>query len=168
MQANLAKLGIPPEFGATLQSNQVNANGEHIVRIELTRGQGKDAEAIGNHGLLVFRKDGSLADYQPIFPAGLEAGDALKLLDMAKEAGLEEQGKVGFVRGEDGLWTVQVVKPKEDAVKGSAIGATYQVYDLEHPEGREVDLEGHNHDELVERYGKYLPNGAEILTADQL
>jgi len=161
---NLDVLGVPAAYGLNLQSHEVNAFGEHIVRVELTEGRDADAAAIANHGLLVFNADGKLLGYQTPMPVGLDTAEGLGLLEAARTAGLDQQGKLGFVKTEEGQWTVAVVVPKPvETESGAVIGATYQVFDLEHPQGRELDLEGHGHDELLERYGSLLPSGAEIM-----
>src|SRR5690606_37319831 len=161
---NLDTLGIPKSYGVNLQSHEVNAFGEHIVRLELTEGRGDDAAAIANHGVMVFSPEGKLLGYETPMPVGLGSAKGLELLAAARKAGLEEQGKLGFVRAEDGGWTVSVVVPKpQETASGRTIGATYEVFDLEHPEGRTLDLEGHGHDELLERFGHLLPNGAEVI-----
>lgn len=167
VKANLEKLDIGPEFGLELQSAQQNASGELVVRVELTRGRGDDAQPLANQGVLVFRADGSLADYQPVMPNGLRDGEALQLLDAAKQAGLDQQGKVGFVPKDGGGWTVQVVVPKEEGAASGAKtpGGYLQVYDLEHPEGRRVEY-GHVHGAGCgheEKLKALLPAGAEIL-----
>src|SRR5262249_36564360 len=70
VQANLDKLGVGPDFGLKLQSvTQDDRLGQTIVRVQLTSGRGDGATLFNNHGILVFRRDGVLADYHaPLSP----------------------------------------------------------------------------------------------------
>src|SRR5438045_7115459 len=87
LQANLDKLGIGPNFGLELQSvTRLNSSfpsrgpAQTIVRVQLTEGRGVSARPLNNHGILVFRAKGLLADYHTPLPedgqTALLAGDA--------------------------------------------------------------------------------------------
>jgi hypothetical protein len=125
LQANQDKLGIGPNFSLKLQSvTQSNpfspARGlaQTIVRVQLTEGRGASAKLLYNHGILVFRANGSLADYHSPLPEGgqtaLLAGEAfaqtqaLVKLNQARRFGLDEHGvPLALVRRADGQWTVE-------------------------------------------------------------
>ncbi len=77
VQENLEKLGIGPDFGLKLQSvtpgnrlKKTKGLKETIVRVQLTQGRGVDATPLDNHGILVFRANGTLADYHSPLPSG--------------------------------------------------------------------------------------------------
>src|SRR5713101_6334471 len=68
-QDNLDKLGVGPGFGLRFQSYTADTEGRQIIRVILTRGRGDGAQRLANHGVLVFRQDGSLMDYHgPLAP----------------------------------------------------------------------------------------------------
>jgi hypothetical protein len=64
-----------------------------IVRVQLTQGRDANAVPLGNHGVLVFRGNGSLADYQaPVPDDGTSYAEAQVLLDRARQLGLDAHG----------------------------------------------------------------------------
>jgi hypothetical protein len=81
IQSNLDSLDIGPDFGLKLQSvtrenlfAKAVGSGQTIVRVQLTQGRGDGAAPLENHGILVFRRDGALADYHsPMPPAEPES-----------------------------------------------------------------------------------------------
>jgi hypothetical protein len=125
LQANLDKFGLGPNFGLKLQSvtrldlaHPARRLRPTIVRVQLTAGRGAGATLLDNHGLLVFRADGSLADYHTPLPGGrpnaLLTGDefaqtqALSALSQAYQLRLDEHGApLALVRTPDGQWTVE-------------------------------------------------------------
>jgi hypothetical protein len=130
LQASLDKLGLGPEFGLKLQS-VIRASRfrptrwltQTIVRVQLTRGRGASATPLDNHGILVFRADGSLADYHSPFPAGEQTAlltndkfaqtQALAALSLAYQFRLDEHGApLALVREPDGQWTVEARVPR--------------------------------------------------------
>lgn len=162
---NLEKLGIGSHFGLNVQSQTVDKQGHHIVRLELTRGRGTDAEAIANNGVMVFRPDGTLADYQTTMPNGLTEQKAIELLDQAHQAGLHEHGKLGFVKDDAGEWTVQVVVPKDE---GAKLGHYLEVRDLKHPNGYRTEYAYNDREHMEQKLKGLLPSGAQVLSPEEL
>lgn len=168
LQGSAARLGVPRGFNLSLQSHQTNADGYQVVRVELTRGRGSAAQPVANHGVLVFRKDGSLVDFQSPWPQGLDARAALGLLSQAKDAGLTQKGKPGFVRNAQGQWTVQAIATAGDP-RAKRLDLHHRIYSLEEPQGR--DIYPHIHSATCghfQRLKGLLPPGAEVLNMEAL
>src|SRR5262249_36807642 len=80
-----------------------------IVRVQLTLGRGADAVPLDNHGILVFRSNGTLADYHaPIPPDAASQTAALALLSEGRRRGLDAHGApLSIVRRPDGELAVE-------------------------------------------------------------
>jgi hypothetical protein len=137
LQKNLAALNLPPSFGVRLQDDATDSTGRRIVRTELTWGRGPDAVVIANHGSLIFRADGTLAEAFPTFPEGLSEREAVSLLERSKKMPWRNRGQWEFAKDKDGQWQVQVAVAVSDA---DGVGGHFEVYDLNHPEGQRVDF----------------------------
>jgi hypothetical protein len=110
VRSNLDRLGIGPDFGLTVQSLTRDGRLRRtIVRVQLTQGRGAAAVPLDNHGVLVFREDGSLAEYQAPLPAdGAVQVAAAVLLDEARKIGLDTHGApLSIVRQADGTQRVE-------------------------------------------------------------
>ncbi|MBI1760211.1 MAG: hypothetical protein HYR56_02135 [Acidobacteria bacterium] len=148
LQANQSRLGLGPNFGLQLQSvTRANSTGgparqtQIIVRLQLTEGRGPNAALLDNHGILVFRASGGLADYHSPLPDGGPstplAGDefaqtqAWMQLRQAYQMRLDEHGvPLALVRNADGQWTVAARVP------GNAGPFEWvDVFTPEHPQG---------------------------------
>ena len=152
LQANLNKLGIGPDFGLKLQSvtsgnrlKKAKHLEETIVRVQLTQGRGDDATLLANHGILVFRKDGTLADYHaPLTPGGdtqmvadsFAQAQAVDLLSQAKELRLDQYGApLSIVRRPDGKMTAEV-----RVIRGEGLNAYMQVFTPENLRGERREI----------------------------
>jgi hypothetical protein len=163
LQKNLKALGVGKDFGLTLQSHHVDAEGRQVVRVELTDGRGEDAKALGNHGVMVFRQDGSLMDFQRPLPAGLTNEKAKELLTQARKAGLDTHGApLAFAAREQGGFTVHAV-----AHEGGKLDGHLREYSLDAPGGKTHDYAYQHRDDHTHLQG-YLPSGAQVLTAEDL
>ena len=105
---NLDKLGIGPAFGLKLQNvvqetraKNKNSLAETIVRVQLTQGRGDGATLLNNHGILVFRADGTLADWHSPLPQGnfetphsdiAVQSQSLAMLNQARVSKLDQHG----------------------------------------------------------------------------
>ena len=169
VQANLDRLGIGPDFGLKLQSvTRESRFGQTIVRVQLTDGRASDAPLLENHGLLVFRADGTLADYYTPLPSDgtsqmqLQANvQAMALVNQARQFGLDRRGGLlSIVRRPDGRLTVE-----SRVIRSEGIYCWAEVFSLEHPEGERREV-------IVPTIARSLsgiqPSGLEILTADDL
>jgi hypothetical protein len=140
LQASLDGLGIGPDFGLKLQSvTRDRGQWQTIVRVQLTLGRGENAELLDNHGILVFRENGALADYHaPLVPfAGefqsqREVNDqALHVIAKARQAGLDRHGvPLSIVHTRDGGLTA-----KARVLRGSGINTHAEIFSLEKPYG---------------------------------
>ena len=90
IQSNLDTLGIGPDFGLKLQSvtrehlfRKAVGSGQTIARVQLTQGRGDGAAPLENHGILVFRRDGALADYHSPMPSAERASLQPKVFSQA-------------------------------------------------------------------------------------
>jgi len=169
VQANLDRLGIGPDFGLKLQSmTRESRFGQTIVRVQLTDGRASDAPLLENHGLLVFRADGTLADYYTPLPSDgtsqmqLQANvQAMALVNQARQFGLDRRGGLlSIVRRPDGRLTVE-----SRVIRSEGIYCWAEVFSLEHPEGERREV-------IVPTIARSLsgiqPSGLDILTADDL
>jgi len=169
VQANLDRLGIGPDFGLKLQSvTRESRFGQTIVRVQLADGRASDAPLLENHGLLVFRADGTLSDYYTPLPSDgtsqmqLQANvQAMALVNQARQFGLDRRGGLlSIVRRPDGRLTVE-----SRVIRSEGIYCWAEVFSLEHPEGerREVIVPT-----IARNLSGIQPSGLEILTADDL
>ncbi|HWQ35119.1 MAG TPA: hypothetical protein VNQ79_19895 [Blastocatellia bacterium] len=109
IQASLDEPGLSPQFGLKVQGiirDQRSRWGfipsQTIVRVQLTQGRGADAAPLDNHGILVFRADGTLADYHSPLPhqgraslmtEGFAQAQAAMLIAQASRFGLEQHAR---------------------------------------------------------------------------
>ena len=154
IQSNLDGLGIGPDFGLKLQSvtrehllRKAVDSGQTIVRVQLTQGRGDGAAPLENHGILVFRRDGALADYHSPMPADQRASlqqkvfsqaQAMTVIGRAKQQSLDQLGApLSIVRRADGQLTVET-----RVMRGAGLNAYMEVYTLDKPQGerREVGV----------------------------
>lgn len=174
------KLGVGPELGYKVQSIETTKEGEKIVRLTLTDKQpGKKEQELANNALLVFRKDGTLAEFQPAIPEGLSQFQVVAMMEEARKAGLDQKGVIGLVPNppppptkEDpypaapGGYTVQVVKEFTDKADPHLM-----VYDLKHPEGvrREYAFNEREPNGLsAAAVAALLPSGAQLVSPSEL
>jgi hypothetical protein len=160
IQDNLDKLGIGPGFGLMLQGWTLDPQGRQIVRVQLTRGRGDGAERLDNHGILVFRPDGSLMDYQGPLAPGFSPALALQRINQAEQLGLNQHGvPLALVERADGQLQIEA-----RLLQGKGIDSFLQVFSLDHPNGVQRAIGSSNAEDLK----AFLPKGAVILTADGL
>jgi hypothetical protein len=160
IQDNLDKLEIGPGFGLMLQGWTVDPEGRQIVRVQLTLGRGDDAQRLDNHGILVFRPDGSLMDYHSPLPSGLSPALALQRIHQAEQLGLDRHGApLAITQAADGQIQVEA-----RMLQGTGIHSFQQVFSFDHPNGQRRTLGGFETNELK----ALLPKGAVIVTAEDL
>lgn len=146
LTAQLDRLGVSPGFGLAVQSVIRDvALGQTIVRVQLTEGRDRKARLLDNHGILVFRGDGGLADFhapEPPAPSS-EAGSmearaaaTRNLLERARQGGLDRHGvPVAIVRGADGRFTAEA-----RVLHGDRFRSFVTTYTLERPEGETREI----------------------------
>jgi hypothetical protein len=164
IQTNLDRLGIGPDFGLRLQSVvQDNRFRQTIVRVQLTLGRGSSAVPLDNHGILVFRENGTLADYHPPLPADvLVQARALSAIAEAGRLGLDRHGvPVSITRGADGQVTAEA-----QVMRGDGMRVWMDVFSLENPGGerREIIERGYGGAHHADR----LRSAGIVLSADDL
>jgi hypothetical protein len=160
VQANLDKLGIGPEFGLKAQSvTRLNLPGgqsrgrvlpsrgpaQTIVRVQLMQGRGPDATPLDNHGILVFRASGLLADYHAplppqdhvsLAPDGFAQAQAVTTLYQAGRLGLDQHGApLSIVRRPGGQMTVEA-----RVMRGAGLNAYLEVFTLDNPRGARREI----------------------------
>jgi hypothetical protein len=145
LQANYDKLGIGPDFGLKLQSVTSTRQGMTIVRVQLTSGRDEQATPLNNHGILTFRRDGTLADYHAPLPADtspqaqaqtLEAIQIRTLFFQAKRLRLDEHGApLSIVRRPDGQLTVEA-----RVMRGEGINTYMELFTLNNPRGERREI----------------------------
>ncbi|NOT62884.1 MAG: hypothetical protein HOP19_21965 [Acidobacteria bacterium] len=154
LNANLNKLGIGPDFGLRLQSvtrlhnSRLPVSGNPapaIVRLQLTRGRGADAEPLDNHGLLVFRASGMLSDYHAplmtdeqteLLPDVFAQAQALTQLNQAARLRLDDHGApLALVRQPDGRVSVAA-----RVLRGAGLNTWMEVFTPEHPQGERREI----------------------------
>ncbi len=142
LQANAAILGIGQDFGLKLQSMvRDNRFGQTIIRAQLTLGRGEIAQPLDNHAILVFRADGSLADYHaPLQPyPSLQARETVQLrslISQAKRLHLHQHGAaISIVRKANGQWTAESRMPR-----GEGLNSYLEVFTPENPHGERREI----------------------------
>lgn len=150
VQANLDLLGVGPDFGLSLQEMvRDNHLGQIIVRVQLTLGRDGSGTPIDNHGILVFRQNGTLADYHaplPPAPQGfLQTGDlshaqaqtqAPALFGQAKQLSLDQRGApLSVVRMPNGQLTVEA-----RVIRGEGLNTYMEVFTLDKPQGERREI----------------------------
>ncbi|MFN7928452.1 MAG: hypothetical protein U0Y68_10980 [Blastocatellia bacterium] len=155
LQDNLDQFGPGPDFGLQLQSvTYANRFGfgrgtnQTLVRVQLTQGRGDGATPLNNHGLLVFRPDGTLADYHPPLPpegnaasqsfaavAGRQA-QAITMLRKARQMRMEKYGvPLSLARRQDGQMTVEA-----RVLEGHGLNEHLMIYTPENPRGERREI----------------------------
>jgi hypothetical protein len=171
LQANLDELGIGVQFGLRLQSvTRDTLLGQTIVRVQLTEGHGSDAVALDNHGVLVFRQDGTLAGYHS--PLSPDSAGPLRLqtetqrqmpalIERAKRLGLDRRGTpLSIVRRLGGQLTVEA-----RVMRSQGFYCWMEVFTLENPRGERREIVTPT---IPRKISGYQRSGVEILTADDL
>ncbi|MFY9555708.1 MAG: hypothetical protein WAV47_13425, partial [Blastocatellia bacterium] len=169
LQASLDKLGIGPAFGLKLQSITGETGfGQTIVRVQLTEGRDSDAVPLDNHGILVFRTDGTLADYHG--PLASDDGsqmrlqaqvEARSLVDRAKQLTLDHRGAgLSIARRPDGEMTVEA-----RVMRSKGFYCWVDVFTLENAQGERREIITPH---VPRKIGGFQPSGVQILTANDL
>jgi hypothetical protein len=149
IQANLDKLGVGPDFGLKLQSViRVNflrrgiGPEQTIVRVQLTQGRGEGGKPLDNHGILVFRADGLLADYHAPLPPRDAASltdafaQAMAVIGQASQLGLDgHDAPLSIVRQPDGQLAVEA-----RVMRGEGMNAYLEVFTLDNPRGERREI----------------------------
>ena len=164
MRRNLDRLGIGPDFGLAVQSvTRDDRYRRTIVRVQLTLGRDAGAVPLGNHGVLVFRENGVLADYHaPVPPDGSFQVQALALLDQARHLGLDRHGaSLSIARKANGQLGVEARVLRGD---GPSVWVDAFTLDAPHGERREVVSESWG----SARQAQQLERAAIILTEDEV
>jgi hypothetical protein len=164
VRRNLGPLGIGPGFGLVVQSViRDDRLRQTIVRVQLTQGRGAGAVLLDNHGILVFRANGTLADYHSPLPPDLVAhARAVALLDQARRLGLDRHGvPLSVVRKRDGQQTVEV-----RVFQGDGLTVWIEAFSLDNPRGerREVVSRSWGNESQAAR----LQRAGIVLSGDQL
>lgn len=136
--ANLDRLGVGPGFGLAVQSvTRDERFRQTILRVQLTEGRGAAAVRLDDHGVLVFREDGTLADYHaPVPTQGAAGTEALALLGQARRLGLDEHGApLALVRAEDGGLGVEA-----RVLRGDGRSVWVDAFTLQAPEGERREV----------------------------
>ncbi|RIL00253.1 MAG: hypothetical protein DCC71_18920 [Proteobacteria bacterium] len=136
--ANLDRLGVGPDFGLRVESATRDERfRQTIVRVQLTQGRGADAVPLDDHGVLVFREDGSLADHHAaVATDGASNAEAVALLDEARRLGLHAHGApLSIVRDAERRLRVEARVLRSD---GPAVWVDAFTPDAPHGERREV------------------------------
>jgi hypothetical protein len=148
IEANQDNLGITADFGLKLQSVVRDNLGQTIVRVQLTMGRGEEATPLNNHGILVFRRDGTLADYHA--PVASENNDHIgppyqnvqvaaqvhPMMVRASQLGLDQHNApMSIVRGTDGRLTMEV-----RVLRGEGLNAHMEVFTLDKPQGERREI----------------------------
>ena len=166
---NLTKLGIGSGYDLQVTNHELDDNGAQIVHVRLRQlpGKGKAPIELDNDGILTFRPDGSLMDYQSPLPPGATTKDLGPILDAGRAAGVDQHGvPMGVRRKEDGSLTAVAFFMKPGDVGAGNLGETkVDTWSLDNPDGETTKLE-HQHDEKMLQ--GLLPEGAHILTAEEL
>jgi hypothetical protein len=152
IQANIDKLGIGPDFGLKMQSvtrsnHLVRGMGpqQAIVRVQLTQGRGDGATPLDNHGILVFRASGALADYHSPLPSddsplpiaeAFSQTQAATMISQANQLSLAQRGaQLSIVRRADGQLTVEA-----RVMRGAGLNTYMEVFTLDNPHGERREI----------------------------
>lgn len=142
LQANANILGIGQDFGLKLQSMvRDNRFRQTIIRAQLTLGRSDSAIPLDNHAVLVFRADGSLADYHaPLQPyPSFQTRETIQfrsLISQAKRLRLDQHGApLSFVRRANGQWTVE-----SRVLRGKGLNTYLEVFTPEIPSGQRREI----------------------------
>lgn len=169
LQSVLDELGIGPAFGLKLQSvTRETRFGQTLVRVQLTEGRGEDAVPFENHGILVFRADGTLADYYSPLPNDDSAqmhlqsqSEAQSLVAVGRRLNLHQRGApMSITRRQDGQLTVEA-----RIMRSKGFDCWAEVFTLENPHGerREIIVPT-----VPRKISGLQPSGVQILNAGDL
>ncbi|MBS1791412.1 MAG: hypothetical protein JST85_27115 [Acidobacteria bacterium] len=145
LQGNVDVLRIGQDFGLKLQSvTRDERFNQTIVRAQLTMGRGEGAIPLNNHGVFVFRADGSLADYHaPVSPYASwqsplqsESVQLRSLMSRAKRLGLDKHSApLSIVRNADGQLTIE-----SQVMRGEGLNTYMEVFSLKKPIGERREI----------------------------
>src|SRR5262245_22144348 len=152
IQASIDKLGIGPDFGLKLQSvTRINhivrgmGLAQAIVRVQLMRGRGDSATPLDNHGILVFRGSGMLADYHSPLPSGDSASliadafsqaQAMSMIGQAYQLSIAQRGApLAIARRPDGQLMVEA-----RIMRGAGLKPYMEVFTLDNPLGERREI----------------------------
>ena len=138
MQTNLDRLGIGPDFGLIVQSViRENQHGQTIVRVQLTEGRSASAVPLDNHGILVFRANGRLADYHAPLPPDVGSHAlAMALIDHGRRLGLDRHGApLSIVGRADGQMTAEA-----RVLRGDRLNVWLEAFTVANPHGERREV----------------------------
>lgn len=151
LQANALLLGVGQDFGLKLQSvTREEFRGQTIVRAQLTLGRGEIGQPLDNHAILVFRADGSLADYHPAlqpYPSlqsgqtdtHLQSRESIQLrslISQAKRLRLDQHAApLSIVRKTNGQLTMESRVLREEG-----LNTWMEVFTLDNPRGERREV----------------------------
>ena len=148
IEQNQDLLSAGPDFGLKLQSVTHltgAAQGRMVVRVQLNQGRGADATLLENHGILVFRASGDLADYHPPIPGSNANGigsdeylrtQAIAAIGKARGVGLHLHGvPISLARRPDGSLAAEA-----RILRGEGINAYIEAFTQENPHGERREL----------------------------
>ena len=148
VEQNQNLLAPGPDFGLKPQSVtrlSGTAQGRIIVRVQLTHGRDADATPLNNHGILVFRANGDLADYHSPIPGSnghLQGPDqslgaqAAEAIGKARQARLHLYGvPLSLVRRADGS-----ISAEAHVLRGEGLNTHMIVFTAENPGGERREI----------------------------
>lgn len=165
VRRNLDRLGVDPAFGLVVQSVTPDVRFHRtLVRVQLTLGRGAGAVRLDDHGVLVFRADGTLADYQAPAPVDASAqADVASLIDRARRLRLDSHGApLSIVRDASGALAVEARVLRGD---GPNVWVDAYTIDAPHGERREIPSTTEDRDAQARRL---RGAGVELIDADEL
>lgn len=164
VQVHLDTLGIGPEFGLTLQSvTRDDRLRQTIVRVQLTLGRGESATPLDNHGILVFRANGTLADYHaPLPPAAPTPIPVRTLITHAVQRGLDQHGApLSLTRTPEGQLTAEA-----RVLRGKGMNAWVEAFTESNPAGERREVL--SPEVLYGTKAALLERAGTVLTAEEL
>lgn len=138
VQTNLDALGVGSEFGLKLQSvTRDKRFKQTIVRVQLTFGRGEGATLLDNHGILVFRANGTLADYHAPLPSNTLAPLQTRLLmNRAESFSLHRHGALlSIVSKPDEQLTVEA-----RVLRGEGLNTWMEAFTEDRPKGERREV----------------------------
>jgi hypothetical protein len=164
VRKNLDRLGVGPDFGLIVQSVTRDTRfRQTIVRVQLTLDRDADAVPLANHGVLVFRHNGTLVDYHaPLTPDTTSQVQALMLLDRARQLGLHRHGApLSIVKKADGQLGVEA-----RVMRGDGPNARVDAFTLDAPHGERREVVSRTWGNA--RQAKELERAGIVLSPDQI
>ena len=138
VQANLDRLGIGGDFGLVVQSViRDDRRQQTVVRVQLTLGRDPGAPLLDNHGVLVFRANGRLADYHGPLPENPGSHAlAMALIDHGRRMGLHGHGApLSIVCNRNGALTVEA-----RVLRGTGLNVWLEAFTLANPRGERREV----------------------------